>query len=125
MFKSKAMLAVVGAVMLAVSAPAMAGMSGIEWMQKWQQLEKKKAQVPQGASAAVDVNVRVVKVDIPARQLTISHGAVKRIAMPAMSMTFPVADTTHLRMLNKGDRVNIHVVNEAGTATVTGFKMQH
>ena len=42
MLKSKALLAVAAAFMLAGAAPAVAGMSGIEWLQKWQQLEKKQ-----------------------------------------------------------------------------------
>lgn len=113
-------------IILAAATPAFAGMSGIEWLQKWQQLEKRQgSKVDAAASASANVDVRVVKTDIAGRMLTISHGAVKKIGMPAMTMTFPVADATHLKMLHKGDRVNIHVVNEGGTVKVVGFKMKH
>jgi Cu(I)/Ag(I) efflux system periplasmic protein CusF len=126
MLKSKTLLAVAAAFLLANAAPAFAGMSGIEWMQKWQQLEKRQGKAePQAEPTAVNVGVRVVKADVAAKTLTISHGAVKKIGMPAMTMTFPVGETTHLKMLHKGDHVTIHVVNQGGTATVTGFKMQH
>jgi Cu/Ag efflux protein CusF len=125
MLKSKALLAVAAAFMLAGAAPAVAGMSGIEWLQKWQQLEKKQKAEAQAAPTAVNVAVRVVKTDVAGKELTISHGPVKKIGMPAMTMTFPVSDPTHLKMLHKGDRVTIHVVNQGGVATVTGFKMKH
>ena len=127
MFKTKSSIAITLALILAGAAPAMAGISGIEWMQKWQQLEKRQTSKadPQAAPTSVNVGVRVVKVDVAEKALTISHGAVKKIGMPAMSMTFPAAEATHLKMLHKGDHVTIHVVNEGGVATVTGFKMQH
>lgn len=126
MFQHKSRIAIALAMVLASAAPVMAGMSGIEWMQKWKQLDKRKAGNGDPLTAnSVDVGVRVVKVNIPEQQLTISHGAVMKIAMPAMSMTFPVSETTHLKMLHKGDHVTIHVVDDGGVAKVTGFKMQH
>ena len=45
--------------------------------------------------------------------------------MPAMTMTFAVADTTHLAMLKKGDRVDIQVAEIAGAPKVVNFRMQH
>lgn len=125
MLKSKTLIAIAAAFVLAGAVPAMAGMSGIEWMQKWQQLEKKQKAEAQDAPTAVNVGVSVVKADVAGQQLTISHGAVKKIGMPAMKMTFPVSDPTHLKMLKKGDHVTIHVVNQGGVATITGFKMKH
>lgn len=124
MLRSKPGIAIALALALAGTAPAMAGMSSLEWIQKWQQLEKRKTGKADETSA-VHVGVRVVKVNLPGQKLTISHGPVKKIAMPAMTMTFPVADTTHLKMLKKGDRVVIDVANESGVVKITGFTMKH
>lgn len=124
MLRSKTLLAIAAALVLSGSAPAMAGLSSLEWIQKWQQLDKRRTGKVDG-SAPVHVGVRVVKVNVPGQQLTISHGPVKKIGMPAMTMTFPVAETTHLKMLKRGDRVIIDVVNEGGVVTITGFTMKH
>lgn len=124
MIRSKSRIAIGLALALAGASPAMAGMSSLEWIQKWQQLEKRKAGKADETSA-VHVGVRVVRVNVPGQKLTISHGPMKKIAMPAMTMTFPVADTTHLKMLKKGDRVVINVVNDGGMVKITGFTMKH
>lgn len=126
MLTSKPRLAIALALVLVGAAPALAGISSLEWIQKWQQLEKRQTgKVDTAAPASANVGVRVVKVNVPEQKLTISHGAVKKIGMPAMTMTFPVAETTHLKMLHKGDRVTIHVVNDGGVVKVVGFKMKH
>lgn len=124
MIRSKSGIAIGLALALAGASPAMAGMSSLEWIQKWQQLEKRKTGKADETSA-VHVGVRVVKVNVPGQKLTISHGPMKKIAMPAMTMTFPVADTTHLKMLKKGDRVVINVVNDGDMVKITGFTMKH
>nr|WP_276556860.1 copper-binding protein [Rhodoblastus acidophilus] len=71
------------------------------------------------------LNVKVKKADVAGGTLTISHGAISKIHMPAMTMTFPVTDPTHLQMLHKGDPVQIEVANQDGTVRVIDFKMQH
>ncbi len=126
MRKSKTLLAISAAFVLASAVPALAGISSLEWIQKWQQLEKRqKAEADPQAAASVHVGVRVVKVNVAEQKLTISHGAVKKIGMPAMTMTFPTSETTHLKMLKKGDHVTIHVVNDGGVVKIVGFKMRH
>jgi Cu(I)/Ag(I) efflux system protein CusF len=45
--------------------------------------------------------------------------------MPAMTMTFPVQDTAHLRMLKPGDQVQIQAADVGGTVKVVNVRMQH
>ena len=71
------------------------------------------------------VSVQVKNLSVPAHQITISHGPIPKINMPAMSMTFQVADTTHLAMLAKGDKVDIQLDINSGSVEITNFRMYH
>lgn len=121
MSKHKSRIAIALALVMAGAAPAMAGMSGLEWMQKWQRMQARRANPPQH----LWVSVRVEKVNLAEQMLTISHGAIKKINMPAMTMTFPVSDTTHLPMLRKGNNVDIHVAADGGVVKIVTFRMHH
>ena|SRR5208337_1289931 len=131
MLKSKSRIALALALVIAAAntAPALAGssasavskMSGSAWLQRMERLRADKAP----AGTPLWVSVKVKNVDVPAHALTISHGAIPKIHMPAMTMTFPVADPTHLTMLHKGDPVKIEVANQNGTVQIIDFKMQH
>ncbi len=122
MLRSKSGIIIALALALASTAPAMAQMSGDAWFEKWQQLDGGAAATP---SRTVNVPVRVVEADVGGHTLTISHRAVEKIGMQAMTMSLPVSDTTHLNMLKKGDEVTIHVAKQGGVVTITGFTMKH
>lgn len=118
MLKSKSYIVIGLALLLAGTAPALAGLSGVEWLQRMQQTQA-------GPSDGAWVSVKVQNVDRAGNRLTISHSAIKKVGMPAMTMTFPVEDSTHLAMLHKGDVVQIHVVSRDGAVKIVDFQMNH
>ncbi len=69
------------------------------------------------------VHVVVRKIDLPASRITVSHGAIPQISMPAMTINFPVADTAHLAMLHKGDEADIQCDHRGGVVKVVNFRM--
>ena len=56
-------------------------------------------------AAAQSVNGTVTKVDEAQGKLTINHGAIKNLDMPAMSMTFRLADPSWSDRVKVGDKV--------------------
>lgn len=120
--KSRIALALALAMTAASAAPALAmKMSGPEWLQMMEKIRTDKG----AAGSPFWVLVKVKQADVQAKTLTISHGAVSKIHMPAMTMTFPVTDPTHLPMLHKGDPVEIEVANDNGVVKILDFRMQH
>lgn len=71
------------------------------------------------------VPVRVKAANVAGQKITFSHGAFESIDMPAMTMTFPVADPIHLNMLKRGDRIEVQVAEIAGTPKIINFRMRH
>jgi Cu(I)/Ag(I) efflux system protein CusF len=122
MLKSKSSIALALVLALTSAAPAFAmKMGGPEWLTMMQKIRADKA----SPEAPLWVLVRVTNADVAGHKLTISHRAISQIHMPAMTMTFPVADPTHLAMLHKGDPVDIEVANENGEVKIIDFHMQH
>ena len=64
----------------------------------------------------------MVKLNADAQSITISHGPIKSVGMPAMTMTFGVVDPSHLSTLKKGQRVDIKVENIGGTGKIVNFR---
>ena len=73
------------------------------------------AQKPSAALA----NGEVRKVDKVAKKLTLKHGPIPNIDMPAMTMVFPVKDPALLDKAKPGQKVKFQVEMIGGTATVT------
>lgn len=73
------------------------------------------------ATAAVtplsDGEVR--KVDKGAGKVTIKHGPLQNLDMPAMTMVFRVKDAAMLEQLKEGDKIKFGVDRVNGTLTVT------
>lgn len=109
------------ALLLTGAAPALAGPNGTEWLQRMQKTQPAQTNPLDG----VWVSVKVRNVDRTASLLTISHGAIGKIGMPPMTMTFPVEDGAHLAMLHEGDVVDIQVANRDGLVKILGFRMNH
>ena len=59
------------------------------------------------------------KVDKDARKLTIRHGPITSLDMPAMTMVFKVADGKMLDALKEGDKVKFAADKVNGAITVT------
>jgi Cu/Ag efflux protein CusF len=122
MFKSKSAIALALALAVTSAAPALTmQMNGPQWLQMMEKIRADKA----APGTPLWVTVKVKKADVAAKTLTVSHGAIAKAHMPAMTMTFPVADPTHLPMLHKGDPVEIEVANQDGTVRIIDFHMQH
>ena len=69
------------------------------------------------ASDMTDGEVR--KIDMEAGKVTLKHGDIKNLDMPAMTMVFVVKDKTMLDKLKAGDKVKFKAINDAGKFTVT------
>jgi Cu(I)/Ag(I) efflux system protein CusF len=74
----------------------------------------------QGGADLTDGEVR--KVDRDAEKITLKHGEIKSLDMPAMTMVFSVSDRSLLGTLKPGDKVRFKAVNQAGRYTVTEIR---
>lgn len=84
-----------------------------------QKAEDHSAHHPAAAASAVDMaDGEIRKVDKDAKKLTIKHGEIKNLDMPAMTMVFHVKAVALLDNLKAGDKVRFKVVDEAGKYTV-------
>lgn len=72
-------------------------------------------QVPSAALAEGEVR----KVDKAARKLTIKHGPIQSLDMPAMTMVYRVKDPAMLDKLKAGDKVKFEAQHLGNTYTVT------
>jgi len=61
----------------------------------------------------------VRKIDKDAKKLTIRHGPIANLEMPAMTMVFQVKDPAVLETIKTGDRVRFTAGKEGGIFTVT------
>ncbi|TAH50466.1 MAG: copper-binding protein [Betaproteobacteria bacterium] len=73
------------------------------------------------ASRHVDGTVK--KVDKAAVKLTIAHGPIESLAMPAMTMVFRAADPAMLERVKAGDRIRFTVDKVGGALTVTSLEV--
>jgi Cu(I)/Ag(I) efflux system protein CusF len=74
------------------------------------------------AQSAALTEGEVRKVDKSARKITIKHGPIPNIDMPAMTMVFQVKDPAMLGRVKAGDKVKFHVENFGGAYTVTSIE---
>ena len=73
--------------------------------------------VAAAASAADMTDGEIRKVDKDAKKLTIKHGDIKSLDMPAMTMVFQVKDASVLDKVKVGDKVRF-AVQKSGTGFV-------
>lgn len=71
------------------------------------------------AKAAEMTDAEVRKVDKENKKITLKHGEIKELDMPAMTMVFTVNDVAVLENLQAGDKVRFRASNEGGKFTVT------
>lgn len=71
----------------------------------------------QASSAMADGEIR--KVDKDAKKLTIKHGPLQSLDMPAMTMVFQVKDPAMLEQVKVGDKVRFEAEKVGGAFTVT------
>ena len=73
------------------------------------------------AFAAGPVDGEVRKIDAAQHKITLKHGEIKALDIPAMTMTFRVKDAMALSQLSVGDRVRFSVEKWDGTYTITSI----
>lgn len=73
-----------------------------------------------GATASTEGEIR--KVDKDNKKLTIKHGEIKNLDMPAMTMVFQVADPGMLDKVKAGDKVRFSAADQGGRITVTDIQ---
>ena len=64
----------------------------------------------------------VRKIDKPAGKLTIAHGPLESLGMPAMTMVFRAAQPAQLDPLKVGDKIRFAVEKVDGVLTVTSVE---
>ncbi len=64
----------------------------------------------------------VRKVDKENSKITLRHGEIKHLDMPAMTMVFTVKDPALLDKVKQGDKVRFQAENEGGKFTVTDIQ---
>ena len=84
----------------------------------------KSASAP-SAGAAVMTDGVVQNVDKSKGVVTLKHGDITNMAMPAMTMAFNVLDKKMLDKIKTGDKVRFHVENVGGAPTVTRIEAAH
>jgi len=72
-----------------------------------------------GATEMAEGEIR--KVDRDAAKLTIRHGELKQLEMPAMTMVFRVKDKAMLEQVATGDKVRFSAERVDGALTVTAL----
>ncbi len=70
-----------------------------------------------GAGASADGEVR--KVDKDAKKITIKHGPLQNLDMPAMTMVYQVKDPAMLDQVKAGDKVKFQAEKVGGALIVT------
>jgi Cu/Ag efflux protein CusF len=76
------------------------------------------AQARAEASAAMSTG-EIKKVDKDAGKITIKHGPLQNLGMPAMTMVFRVADPAMLDQVKAGDKIAFIAEKRNGAVTVT------
>ncbi len=106
----------VATIVLALSAAADAQTSAAD----------RATQVPGGASAATAARVmadgEVRKIDREQVKVTLRHGPIGNLEMPAMTMVFKVADAKMLDNLKEGDKVKFAADRIGGAITITAIE---
>jgi len=71
---------------------------------------------------AEPVEGEVKKVDVEAGKVTLKHGEIKSLDMPAMQMAYRVSNPAWLKSLNVGDKVTFSADKVNGQFTVTDIQ---
>lgn len=71
------------------------------------------------AQGAVPVEGEVRRIDKAQAKLTLKHGPIENLDMPAMTMVFKVADPKMLEGLKEGDKVRFAADKVNGAITIT------
>lgn len=95
---------------IALAAPALAGTHDAA---------AKMQGAPAAADAAAMTDGEVKKVDKEAGKITIKHGPLVGLGMPAMTMVFRAKDPSMLEQVKQGDKIRFVADKVDGAFTVT------
>lgn len=70
------------------------------------------------------VAAQIMKIDGTAGKVTLKHGAIDNLGMPAMTMAFPVKDRAWLKDFKEGDAVQVTFDKVKGKPTVVEMTRQ-
>jgi len=84
---------------------------------------------PAAAAAADPATVltpgEITRVDARSAKLTIRHGDITNLGMPAMTMVFALQDRTQLAQFKPGDQVRFHAEETQGQLLITHIEAAH
>lgn len=66
----------------------------------------------------------VKKVDLSTGMVTLQHGALDNVGMPAMTMAFKTKNAAMGKQVHEGDKVKVRVENQKGTMTIVQMEKQ-
>ncbi|MCA7900006.1 copper-binding protein [Burkholderia cepacia] len=69
-------------------------------------------------SNAALTDAEVKKVDAASGRITLKHGALDNVGMPAMTMAFKAKDAAMLEHAHAGDKVKVRIEKVDGTLTI-------
>lgn len=81
---------------------------------------------PPGGKVVADKHVTdgtVRKVSLETGRLTIQHGDIRHLGLPAMTTAFPLADPSVLDKVQVGDKVKFIAERQSGRLLVTDIKL--
>lgn len=76
------------------------------------------------SASAQTVDGEVKKIDLEAGKVTLKHGDIKNLDIPAMQMSFRVSDPAWLKTLQVGDKVRFSADKVGGQFTVTTIEVR-
>ncbi len=85
-------------------------------------IQAQSASAPAKATASAKADKtegEVRKIDKENKRITLKHGEIKNLDMPAMTMVFQAADPAMLDKVKVGDKVRFVAANPGGKLTVT------
>lgn len=71
-----------------------------------------------GAHATGLTDAEVKAIDSATGMVTLKHGALDNVGMPAMTMAFKAKDAAMLKQVHEGDKVRVRVENVSGALTI-------
>ncbi|CAH0347990.1 MAG: RND transporter [Leptothrix sp. (in: Bacteria)] len=76
------------------------------------------------SASALAVDGEVKKIDTDAGKITLKHGEIKSLDLPAMQMAFRVANPAWLKSVQVGDKVNFTADKVGGQFTITTLEVK-
>ncbi|OTP76614.1 copper-binding protein [Caballeronia sordidicola] len=79
---------------------------------------------PAASTKGALTDAEIKKVDTASGMVTLKHGALQNVGMPAMTMAFKAKDAAMLKQAHEGDKVKVRVEDVSGTMTIVTMQKQ-